>query len=241
MKTIFFLQRTHINTPQYQNSANPNLGNRFSAKPLKDTPIRQNFPQSGIAKPSTYERNIQIAKVAATVIGLATMIFAAYRYISKPISCEDLEDNFSGTVKCRFQDGSMYQGELKNDLLSGQGSYTNLFGRIFSGTFKDDEFIHDGRSIALDELDQCKPEGLTDCVISLRNKGCGSIDPAYSGTVDCSFKDGARYQGSVVKEIFSGNGSYTNPSGHTFSGTFKDDRFIDESRSITLAELDRCV
>ena len=158
----------------------------------------------------------------------------------------------------------MYQGEWKNDLLSGQGSYTNLFGHIFSGTFKDNEFIHEDRSIELKELDQCKPEGLTDCIISLRNKDCGTIDPAYSGRVDCTFDDGDEYHGPVLKgmfsgkgfyrivdgskyegffekDCFSGNGTYTNPSGCAFSGTFKDNQFIDDGRSIKLTDLDRCV
>lgn len=273
MNTTFSLKSMYISTPKYgicQNTARCNLGNRFSAEPLKGASIDQkNFLQSNPAKPSTYERTIQIAKVTAAVASLAAISFAAYRYLSTPttpIHCEDLGDNFFSGIapKCTFDDGSMYQGEWKNDLLSGQGSYTNLFGHIFSGAFKNHEFIHEGRSIELKELDQCKPEGLTDCVISLRNKDCETIDPAYSGTVDCTFDDGDEYHGDVLqgkfsgkgfyrifdgskyegffeKDYFSGNGTYTNPSGCAFSGTFKDDQFIDDGRSIKLTDLDRCV
>ena len=228
-----------------QNSVKNNLSNRFSAEHLKTISIAQK-PET--TKPSTYGRNMQIAKIAVAVIGLTVTIFAAYSYLSRPpISCSFFQDNdFTGTgVRCMFEDGSMYQGRLEKGYISGEGSYTNLSGQKFTGIFNNALFSHDGLSIELSELDECTPEGLTACVIALRNKDCNTIHPDYSGEVDCTFDDGSRYQGSVINDdkfsgIFSGNGTYTNPSGQIFPGTFDDDELSHDGLSITLSELDKC-
>ena len=163
--------------------------------------------------------------------------------------CKTIDDAYSGEVDCEFPDGSRYQGPVINndefsEVFSRNGTYTNPSGQIFTGTFKDGRFLDEGRSIQLEELDQCKPEGLSDCVIALRNKDCTTIDPDYFGEVDCTF-NGARYQGPVINDdefsgIFSGNGTYTNPSGQPFTGIFNDHEFSHEGRSITLEELDEC-
>ena len=55
-----------------------NLSGRFSAEPLKNISTHQDVRKSQIATPSTYERNVQIAKVASAVVGLAVGVFAAY-------------------------------------------------------------------------------------------------------------------------------------------------------------------
>ena len=220
-----------------------NLSDRFSAEPLKNISTHQDVQKSQIATPSTYERNVQIAKAASAVVGLAVGVFAAYWYLSKPYDdCEDLLlSHFTGTApKCIFEDGSMYQGEWDNGQMSGEGSYTNSLGEIFTGTFYNNRFIHDIREILIGELEQCRWKGLTDCVIALRNRDCDYLQYQYSGKVDCKFSNGAKYQGFVEQRKFQGSGDYTNPAGKIFSGQFKNHGLLHADGWSHIDALNRC-
>lgn len=220
-----------------------NLSGRFSAEPLKNISTHQDVRKSQIATPSTYERNVQIAKVASAVVGLAVGVFAAYWYLSKPYEhCEDhLLNRFTGTApKCIFEDGSMYQGEWDDGEFSGDGSYTNLLGERFTGTFYENRFAHETREVPTTELNECRWKGLTDCVIALRNRDCDFLEYQHSRKVDCKFSNGAKYNGFVEYRKFQGSGDYTNPAGKIFSGKFQNGFFVDDNYGISLSELNQC-
>jgi hypothetical protein len=40
-----------------------------------------------------------------------------------------------------YDDGSWYDGQIRNDLRHGQGTYTLADGTVQSGTFEDDRFL----------------------------------------------------------------------------------------------------
>jgi hypothetical protein len=103
----------------------------------------------------------------------------------------------------RNAEGDVYEGQVVNDLKQGDGRMTYADGRIFLGTFQENEAV-DGTIIF--------PDGA---------KYVGSLHKgARHGYGVYYFTDGSKYEGQSVMNVFEGTGKMTWNDGGWYEGEF---------------------
>ena len=106
------------------------------------------------------------------------------------------DDKYNGKGKIIYSDNSEYEGEFHNNLKEGQGIFKWADGKIFEGEFKNDKKNGKGKFI---------------------------------------FKKNIYYEGNWINDLAHGKGLY-NINGKKFTGIFKYGRMIIEKNDETLEE-----
>lgn len=110
------------------------------------------------------------------------------------------------TKTLEFENGDLYTGEVKNDLMHGKGTYNFRDGSKYVGTFKDNYFSGKGKLTLMNGIvyeGDFKEDDYN---------GQGKLKD-FSGTYVGAFKNG-------LKE---GKGKFTSHLGYVLEGTFKED------------------
>ena len=101
-----------------------------------------------------------------------------------------------------------YEGEVKNGLRNGQGTYTFADGKKYIGQFKDDVFFGNGTLMNADG-----------------SKYVGQFkDDQMSGQGTYTWPDNSRYIGQFKNGTFHGQGSYFWDDGRKYVGDWKDNK-----------------
>jgi len=127
----------------------------------------------------------------------------------------DCDDNFAGacfysgtTYKNGKATSDIYEGEVKNGLRHGNGTYTFADGKKYIGQFKDDMYFGSGTLIM--------PDG---------SKYVGQFkDDQFNGQGTYTWADQSRYTGQFINGSFQGKGTYIWPDGKKYVGEWKDNR-----------------
>ncbi len=106
--------------------------------------------------------------------------------------------------------GDVYEGEFKDGLYSGQGTYTFVKGTKYVGEYKDGKRNGQGTATFADG-----------------GKYVGEWkDEQYNGQGTFTFADGRKYVGEWKDDQYNGQGTYTNPYGQIQEGIWAHNRFV---------------
>ncbi len=108
-----------------------------------------------------------------------------------------------------FPDGSVYNGQLKNGEIEGQGTLSFSDGSIYTGSFQNGEMNGQGTMIF--------PDGTT-YVGELK-------DGMLFGKGVLTFPDGSRYEGSFENNKYHGRGKWFSHLGLRYEGRFRYGKF----------------
>ena len=114
--------------------------------------------------------------------------------------------NGQGTLT--WTDGTKYEGEFKDEKMTGQGTFTHKEYK-YVGEFKDDLLNGQGTLTFADG-----------------GKYVGEFkDDLFNGQGTFTFADGGKYVGEFKDDIFNGQGTFTFADGKKYVGEFKDNKF----------------
>jgi len=143
------------------------------------------------------------------------MVFFAAMCIDVQAKLEDCKEGFTEacfyagpTYKNGQATKDYYEGEVKNGLRHGQGTYTFADGKKYIGQFKDDEYSGSGTLIQSDG-----------------SRYVGQFkDDQFNGPGSYTWPDFAKYTGQFRNGGFHGQGTYTWPDGKKYVGEWKENR-----------------
>jgi hypothetical protein len=135
--------------------------------------------------------------------------------ISAHAKLPDCTDGFAGvcfysgnTYKNGRITADIYEGEVKNGLRQGNGTYTFADGKKYIGQFKEDMYFGSGTLIM--------PDG---------SRYVGQFkDDQFNGQGTYSWPDNSRYSGQFLNGSFHGKGTYTWSDGKKFVGEWRENR-----------------
>lgn len=168
-------------------------------------------------------------------------------------SGEYSEMNFSGSGKMTYPNGDTYSGSYDNgkrdgsgiytwkngdnydgmwsaDTISGDGKYEFTNGDILSGTFESSSFVSGTYSTMTDKGSYCftLENNIPTKLVMELNDGLkyngGLLDDKFSDNGTITYKNGDVYTGGFVNGKRSGTGTYTWSSGEKYEGNWSDDK-----------------
>jgi hypothetical protein len=139
-------------------------------------------------------------------------------------------DTINGSGEMIFASTDKYYGEWYNGKMQGKGKYTYADGTVYEGEFSNNKFHGLGKLTAKDGT------VIHDGKWEYNNFVAGS-EPATEGTVNITYSDGRKFEGTLIDGKKNGWGKYTNPNfyGKTEveEGNWKDDQ-LDGDGTITI-------
>lgn len=134
-----------------------------------------------------------------------------------------------------YENGDMYEGELKHYLPNGKGIYTYCDGDVYEGDFVNGAFHGKGkyRFANGDILSGTFVNGTChgNCQLTINEKGnqqmlVGSFSAwKYTGKLSYYTKDGTYYEGGYLNGLPSGEGRARFPNGDSYEGAFLNGAF----------------
>ena len=119
----------------------------------------------------------------------------------------------NGSFKIVYSDGTIYEGEFKNDVKEGKGKMIYPNGTIYEGEFKND-MLNGNLTIYTTEGKEKK------IFIGTINK-----NQELTGVFNGKYESGNEYTGELVNNLKEGNGTYKDEDGKNYEGEFKNDMF----------------
>lgn len=120
------------------------------------------------------------------------------------------DDILEGRGKLTFESGAVYTGDFKDDHINGKGVYVSIYGAVYVGDFKNDEFDGQG-TVTINNGDRY--------VGAFKN----NIQNGFGKYI---FVNGEVYAGEWVNNSLNGIGKYTDLKRVTHSVEFKDTEII---------------
>ena len=144
----------------------------------------------------------------------------------------ELRDNkLNGQGTFTFANGDIYVGEFRDDKRHGQGTYTFANGHIYVGEFRDGKFNGQGTltyadgSTYVGEHRDGKFNGQGTYTYADGSTYVGEHrDDMRHGQGTYTYADGSTYVGEFRDGKFNGQGTFTFPSGGTYVGEFRDSK-----------------
>ena len=158
------------------------------------------------------------------IIALIFLIFSYKLYANECISgnCK----NGYGTFK--WDDGTKYIGEHKNNVADGKGQIIYSNGSKYEGEFKNDKlhgkgtFYYEDGTIYDGEFKNNQLTGEGTIIWTTGEKYIGKVkNELMHGEGTLFFPEGDKYVGEFKKDMFHGKGSYFHNDGRVQKGTWK--------------------
>ncbi|MBO7254393.1 MAG: hypothetical protein J6V36_03720 [Clostridia bacterium] len=152
--------------------------------------------------------------------GKGTLTFGG----TKDIYEGEFKDNeISGLGKYTYSDGSVFEGSFLNGVKNGYGKFVSSSGETFSGTYSNDMRNGYGQYVSADE--------------SYKYSG-NFVNNVQNGQGQCTYSNGDTYEGEFLNNERHGKGLYVWESGESYSGNFingsRDTRVLDKNGDFAL-------
>ena len=165
----------------------------------------------------------KLAFAVTIIIAMAAVVYIALNSNIKPyILPED----------ARLPDGSRYYGELKDNLLSGEGALIWLDGTRYAGGFSKGMFSGYGKlyldygDVYSGQFKQGEYHGQGEYITDYGEIYTGNfIDSEFTGEGEYTEPDGSHYKGGFKNWFYHGEGILTSGGGDVFKGMFVDGSF----------------
>jgi hypothetical protein len=156
---------------------------------------------------------IQLRRYRKALLLIVTLFFL--QILTVQAKLPDCEANFAGSCfysGITYKDGKassdIYEGEVKNGLRHGNGTYTFADGKKYIGQFKDDQYSGAGTLLMADG-----------------SRYVGQFkDDQFNGLGTYTWSDQSKYVGQFLNGGFYGKGTYTWPDGRKYVGEWKENR-----------------
>ncbi|MFH1050734.1 MAG: hypothetical protein V1779_07370 [bacterium] len=159
--------------------------------------------------------------------------YGVYKFDNGSIYEGNWKNNkFNGEGKYIFLSGNYYEGQFVDGIKHGKGKYSLVEGITFEGIFVHDSINGEG---TITYKDGTKFIGN---IINFKMQGKGKIifpdgiafsgnfvNDTISGDGKVNFKNGSVYEGNLKGFMMEGVGKYIDSSGYIYTGEFKKNRF----------------
>ena len=132
-----------------------------------------------------------------------------------------------------WTDGTKYEGEFKDEKMTGQGTFTHKDYK-YVGEFKDDKFNGQGTltygngNKYVGEFKDDERNGQGTFTMPNEDKYVGEFkDDKFNGQGTYTYKEGHKYVGEFKDDSFNGQGTITFANGNKRVGEWKDDKSVD--------------
>lgn len=130
--------------------------------------------------------------------------------------------------KVKFNDGSVYEGELRFLKFHGKGCFTDTYGNMFEGVYENGLLTGEGTVSYADgsSFNGNFSGGLFEGYGEITHADGSSYRGFYSageksGYGELTYTDGSVYKGDFLRDMRHGNGEYRFSSGDVYTGEFK--------------------